>query len=83
MNIVIHLLCTKGVSKSCKTPIAFSKLLVSDNIIEGVVKHTNIYSDKAQSIFPKKEYKVTNDAEITALIDVLIPPGLCKSRHGK
>ncbi|GBM36394.1 hypothetical protein AVEN_234785-1 [Araneus ventricosus] len=83
-NIVIHLPGAKGSAKSSKTPINFFKLLISDDIIEDVVKSTNIYINKIQSTFYReRDCKVTNATEINALFGLLVLAGLFKSSHRK
>lgn len=81
-NIVSHLPGVKAIAKDAKTRIECWKLFFSDQIIDHIVKYTNIYLDKLRPFYSRsRDCRGTNPSEIFALLGLLYMAGVKKSQH--
>lgn len=79
-NIVSERPGVKPYAASADSPHECFKLFIDDNIIDIIVKNTNIYIQKHRSNFSReRDAQDTNKMEISALIGTLIVAGLLKS----
>ena len=81
-NIIINLPGNTSVSKDVTSVIEAWKLLISPEMIQNLVKYTNVFIQSIKDHFTReRDAKETDEAEINAFIGLLYICGLHKSSH--
>lgn len=81
-NIITHLPGVKPEAKTARTPFETWNLLITDQIIEEIVRCTNIYLSGIRKSFSRPRDVMDTDAEeIQAIFGILYMAGTLKSRH--
>ncbi|KAJ4426647.1 hypothetical protein ANN_26445 [Periplaneta americana] len=79
-NIVTHLPGCKGQARQAKLPLETWSCLIDDNIIDDIVKYTNIYIRSIQNNFVReRDASITDQTEIKALFGLLYFAGALRS----
>ncbi|KAJ4437242.1 hypothetical protein ANN_17377 [Periplaneta americana] len=79
-NIVTHLPDCKGQARQAKLPLETWSCLIDDNIIDDIVKYTNIYIRSIQNNFVRERHAlITDQTEIKALFGLLYFAGALRS----
>ncbi|KAJ4448309.1 hypothetical protein ANN_10324 [Periplaneta americana] len=79
-NIVTHLPGCKGQARQAKLPLETWSYLIDDNIIDYIVKYTNIYIRSIQNNFVReRDASITDQTEIKALFGQLYFAGALRS----
>lgn len=81
-NIVKHLPGVIGQAKAAKSPIEAFQLFISDEILEEIVKCTNIFISTIRSNYSRpRDAADTNIIELKACIGLLFLGGVLKTSH--
>lgn len=82
-NLVTHLPGAKGAAKNITSPLEAWNLLVSNDILDFIVHHTNEEISRRCSDLPHKQtyHKETDIVEVKALIGLLFLCGVQKAAH--
>ncbi|XP_023213628.1 piggyBac transposable element-derived protein 4-like [Centruroides sculpturatus] len=79
-NIITHLPGPKNEARNCTTEIDIFNLFFSINILNAIVKYTNIYISKVRNLYVRdRDARDTNSTEIKAFVGLLYLIGTIRS----
>ena len=81
-NIITHLPGVKPEAKNARSPFESWNLFITEEIIEEIVRCTNVYLSSIRDNFSRSRDAMNTDAgEIKAVFGLLYMAGILKSRH--